>query len=236
MDDIAENMNWQYMDRCELLFDKFNLKPLLGVIPENKDPEFLKYPKNSDFWSRVKNWEKKGWEISMHGYTHLYEKQTKKNDIFNYGGSSEFFGLDYQNQLNKIKLGLKKFKEKNISIRSFFAPNHTYDLNTLRALKECNIKIVIDGYGLFPYYKFDLLFVPQLFYKEKLLPFGIQSTSMHINYWDIKYLNNFEDFINKNYNKVVDIDYILNLDEPNILKNSINYSVEKVLKVIRSFR
>ena len=236
MDDIAENMNWQYMDRCELLFDKFNLKPLLGVIPENKDPEFLKYPKNSDFWSRVKNWEKKGWEISMHGYTHLYEKQTKKNDIFNYGGSSEFFGLDYQNQLNKIRLGLKKFKEKNISIRSFFAPNHTYDLNTLRALKECNIKIVIDGYGLFPYYKFDLLFVPQLFYKEKLLPFGIQSTSMHINYWDIKYLNNFEDFINKNYNKVVDIDYILNLDEPNILKNSINYSVEKVLKVIRSFR
>ena len=236
MDDIAENMNWQYMDRCELLFDKFNLKPLLGVIPENKDPEFLKYPKNSDFWSRVKNWEKKGWEISMHGYTHLYEKQTKRNDIFNYGGSSEFFGLDYQNQLNKIKLGLKKFKEKNISIRSFFAPNHTYDLNTLRALKECNIKIVIDGYGLFPYYKFDLLFVPQLFYKEKLLPFGIQSTSMHINYWDIKYLNNFEDFINKNYNKVVDIDYILNLDEPNILKNSINYSVEKVLKVIRSFR
>ena len=236
MDDIAENMNWQYMDRCELLFDKFNLKPLLGVIPENKDPEFLKYPKNSDFWSRVKSWKKKGWEISMHGYTHLYEKQTKKNDIFNYGGSSEFFGLDYQNQLNKIKLGLKKFKEKNISIRSFFAPNHTYDLNTLRALKECNIKIVIDGYGLFPYYKFDLLFVPQLFYKEILLPFGIQSTSMHINYWDIKYLNNFEDFINKNYNKVVDIDYILNLDEPNILKNSINYSVEKVLKVIRSFR
>ena len=59
---------------------------------------------------------------------------------------------------------------------------------------------------------------------------------MHINYWDIKYLNNFEDFINKNYNKVVDIDYILNLDEPNILKNSINYSVEKALKVIRSFR
>ena len=63
MDDIAENMNWQYMDRCELLFDKFKLKPLLGVIPENKDPELLKYPKNSDFWNRVANWKKKGWEI-----------------------------------------------------------------------------------------------------------------------------------------------------------------------------
>jgi predicted deacetylase len=236
MDDIAENMNWQYMDKCELLFDKYNLKPLLGVIPENKDPEFLKYPKNSDFWNRVKSWKKKGWEISMHGHTHLYQQETKKNDIFNYGGKSEFYGLDYKNQLSKIKLGLEKFKEKNISIKSFFAPNHTYDLNTLKALKECNIKIIIDGYGLFPYYKFDLLFIPQLFYKEILLPFGIQSTSMHINYWDNKYLQNFENFINKNYNKIIDIDYILNLSEPNFFKNSINYSVEKALKVIRSFR
>jgi|TARA_B100001094_G_C18110953_1_gene761114 predicted deacetylase len=236
MDDIAENMNWKYMDRCELLFDKFNLKPLLGVIPENKDPEFLKYSKNSDFWSRVKSWERKGWEISMHGYTHIYQQETKKKDIFNYGGRSEFYGLDYQSQLSKIELGLKKFKEKNISVKSFFAPNHTYDLNTLKALKECNIKIIIDGYGLFPYYKFDLLFIPQLFYKEILLPFGIQSTSMHINYWDKKYLQNFENFIYKNHSKIIDIDYILNLSEPNFFKNGVNYSVEKALKVIRNFR
>ena len=236
MDDIAENMNWEFMDRCELLFDKFNIKPLLGVIPENKDPEFLKYPKNSDFWNRVNTWKEKGWEISMHGYEHLYEKETKKNDIFNYGGGSEFYGLDYQKQLTKIKLGIEKFAKKNITVRSFFAPNHTYDLNTLKALKECNIKIIIDGYGLFPYYKFDLLFIPQLFYKEIILPFGIQSTQIHINYWDKKYLQNFEDFIIKNYRKVVDINYILNLNKSSSFKNSINYTVEKTLKAIRSFR
>ena len=109
--------------------------------------------------------------------------------------------MDYDKQLTKIKLGTEKFKEKNISVRSFFAPNHTYDLNTLKALKVSGIKIVIDGYGLFPYQKFGLLFVPQLFYKEIFLPFGIQSTQMHINYWDNKYLQNFEDFINKNHKK-----------------------------------
>jgi len=109
MDDITENMNWKHMDKCELLFDKFNLRPLLGVIPENQDPELLKYPKNSNFWKRVESWKKKGWEISMHGYSHLYERQTNRKDIFNYGGGSEFFGLDYENQLNKIKSGLEKF-------------------------------------------------------------------------------------------------------------------------------
>ena len=236
MDDITEHMNWEFMDRCELLFEQFNIKPLLGIIPENKDPEFLKYPKNYDFWNRVDTWKKKGWEISMHGYEHLYSQQTKKKDIFNYGGGSEFYGLDYQKQLTKIKSGIEKFAKKNITVRSFFAPNHTYDLNTLRALKECKIKIVIDGYGLFPYYKFDILFIPQLFYKEIILPFGIQSTQMHINYWDEKYLQNFQDFIHKNHQKVVDIDYILNLSKPSLFKNGINYSVEKALKALRSFK
>ena len=59
---------------------------------------------------------------------------------------------------------------------------------------------------------------------------------MHINYWDNKYLQNFENFIYKNHNKIIDIDYILNLSEPNFFKNGINYSVEKALKAIRSFR
>ena len=126
MDDISENMNWKYMDKCETLFDKFNLRPLLGVIPENKDPELLKYPKNSNFWKRVESWKKKGWEISMHGYSHLYERQTNKKDFFNYGGGSEFFGLNYEDQLYKIKLGLEKFREKNrstdvLSFPSFIA-------------------------------------------------------------------------------------------------------------------
>ena len=236
MDDITENMNWKHMDKCELLFDKFNLRPLLGVIPENQDPELLKYPKNSNFWKRVESWKKKGWEISMHGYSHLYERQTNKKDIFNYGGRSEFFGLSYENQLYKIKSGLEKFSEKNISIRSFFAPNHTYDSNTLKALDKSGIRIVIDGYGLFPYSKFNLFFIPQLFYKEIILPFGIQSTQIHLNYWDDDYYKKFNDFIEKNFKKIIDLNYILTLDKTNFFQNSINYSVEKTLKVLRRLR
>ena len=236
MDDISQNMNWDFMDKCESLFDKHNIKPLLGVIPINQDPELLKYPKNLKFWERVVNWQKKGWEITMHGCTHVYTQKSDKKDIFNYGGHSEFYGLDYSEQLNKIKVGLAEFKKRKIDVRSFFAPNHVYDNNTLKALKDTGIKIIIDGYGLFPYYKFDLLFIPQLFYKEILLPFGIQSTQIHLNYWDEKYFFNFEDFINKNNNKIVDLNYILNLGKSNFLKNTINYSVEKTLKALRKFR
>lgn len=236
MDDISENMNWALMDKCEKLFDKFKIKPLLGIIPINKDPELLKFPKNDRFWERVESWKNKGWEITMHGCNHLYTQKSDKNDIFNYGGNSEFYGLDYSTQLNKIKTGLEEFKKREIKVRSFFAPNHIYDSNTLKALKDSDIKIIIDGYGLFPYYKNKILFIPQLFYKEIFLPFGIQSTQMHINEWNDEAYKNFEIFVEKNYSKILNLNNIIEIANPNSLQNLTNYLVEKTLKTVRLFK
>jgi len=236
MDDIAENMNWTLMNECVALFEKYKIKPLLGVIPINQDPQLLKYPKNEQFWENVNNWQNKGWEITMHGCNHLYTQESDKKDIFNYGGRSEFYSLSYNSQLKKIKTGLEEFEKRKIKIRSFFAPNHIYDDNTLKALKDSNIKIIIDGYGLFPYYRNEILFIPQLFYKEIALPFGIQSTQMHINNWNEKDYKNFETFIIKNYKKIVNLDYIIKITDSNSFKKIINYIVEKILKTIRFFR
>ena len=136
LDDIAENMNWDLMKKSEILFEKYKIKPVLGVIPINKDDELLSYPKKNDFWEQVRSWQKKGWEIAMHGSSHVYDKHTKNRDYFGYGGKSEFFGHTFENQILKIKKGLKIFNEKNIHIDTFFAPNHTYDQNTFNALKE----------------------------------------------------------------------------------------------------
>ena len=73
LDDIAENMNWDLMEKSELLFEKYQIKPILGVIPNNKDGDLLSYPKKDNFWEQVRQWKNKGWEISMHGSTHVYE-------------------------------------------------------------------------------------------------------------------------------------------------------------------
>ena len=81
IDDIAENMNWDLMEKCEVLFDKYNIKPVLGVIPNNQDKELMSYPKKGDFWDKVRQWKNKGWEISMHGYAHLYDQTIIKKII-----------------------------------------------------------------------------------------------------------------------------------------------------------
>ena len=182
LDDIAENMNWELMDRSETLFNKFNIKPVIGVIPKNQDKDLLSYPKKDNFWDLIRIWQSKGWEVSMHGHTHVYDTETNKKDYFGYGGRSEFFGHPLNVQKERIQSGLRKFKDENIEIKSFFAPNHTYDFNTFNALKESGINEVIDGYGLMPYEENEIKFIPQLFYKVYALPFGIQSTQIHLNY------------------------------------------------------
>ena len=236
MDDIAENMKWNFMDRCETLFERFNIKPLLGVIPENKDIEFLHYPKNPNFWNKVREWKKKNWEISMHGFTHIYDQETNKKDFFGYGGRSEFFGHDYQTQFDRITKGLEKFKKEGLNIRSFFAPNHTYDENTFAAIKKAGIKNVIDGYGLIPYTNNGLNFFPQLFYKEILLPFGIQATQIHLNYWTEDDYINFENFIQMNHRKIISFDQCLERINNNIFSKLINFSTKSALKTIRFFK
>ena len=235
LDDIAENMNWPLMKRCELLFDKYNIKPLLGVVSNNQDPELLSYKKNNNFWNQIRSWKEKNWEISMHGFTHVYDKETNKKDFFNYGGGSEFFGHSYDEQFKRIKKSLEIFKKENIEIRSFFAPNHTYDQNTFFALKENNITNIIDGYGLMPFKKYELNFIPQLFYKEILLPFGIQSTQIHLNYWKEADFINFEKFIIKNKSKIISYDQAIKKVNNSFFYKSINWLLEKTLKIIRSF-
>ena len=235
MDDISENMRWDYMDKCESLFDKYKIKPLLGVIPINRDPELLKYPRNDKFWERVISWKNKGWEIAMHGCHHLYTQKSYKKDIFNYGGNSEFYGLDYSEQLNKIKTGSLEFTKRKIPIRSFFAPNHNYDKNTLKALKEDGIKIIIDGYGLFPYFKYELLFIPN-FSIRNILTIWYSSYANTYNYWESHDLQRFEKFLENYHNKIKDLDYMVSIASKNYLQSFTNFFVEKTLKTVRIFK
>jgi predicted deacetylase len=233
LDDIAENMNWDLMKKSELLFEKYQIKPVLGVIPNNKDNDLLSYPKRNDFWEKVREWRNKGWEISMHGSTHVYDTNSKNKDYFGYGGGSEFCEHSLEIQMLKLKDGLKKFSDEKIRIRSFFAPNHTYDKNTFAALKNSGINEIIDGYGLMPYTENGIKFIPQLFYKVIALPFGIQATQIHLNYWKQDDFDNFERFIIRNSNKIITYDQAVKKINDNLFYKLINILTKKTVQIKR---
>ena len=234
IDDVCENMNWNLMSKLESLFDNYSIKPVLGVIPNNRDEDFLSFPRNDNFWDQVRKWQDKGWEIVQHGDTHIYDRLcSKKSDYFEYGGGSEFFGHPLDVQEKRIKNGLEKFKREKINIRSFFAPNQTYDENTFVALKNCGINEVIDGYGLMPYTEKNVKFIPQLFEKVVLLPFGIQSTKLHLHVWDENDYKKFENFIKINSKKIITYDQALNKINNSFLYKIIRYFISKILKLKR---
>jgi predicted deacetylase len=233
-DDVAPNMNWEFMNKCEKLFLKYEIKPVLGVIPNNEDDQLLSFPYEEKFWDKVKKWQSYNWEIAIHGHNHKYTSETQKKDYFNYGGKSEFFGYSFEDQLSKLQKSIEVFREKNINVRCFFAPNHTYDLNTFEALKAIGIKQILDGYGLFPYNKFGILFIPQLFYKTIILPFGIQSTQIHLNEWKLSDYENFENFIKKHHKKIISYDYAISKTDDSFKNKIFRLIIENFLKSFRS--
>ena len=102
-------------------------------------------------------------------------------------------------------------------------------------MKKNNIRNIIDGYGLMPLSKYNLNFIRQLFYKEIFLPFGIQSTQVHLNYWNERDFEKFQNFIEKNRSKIISFDEAINKINNNSFFLSINFIIEKALKLVRNF-
>lgn len=70
-------------------------------------------------------------EVALHGYSH------QTNHLWTHRRFSEFLGLDYQSQEEKISKG-KSFLEEtlNTTITTFIPPWNTYDLNTVKILEK----------------------------------------------------------------------------------------------------
>ena len=234
LDDIAPNMKWQMMSRVKNLFNNYNIKPIIGVIPKNEDRELKSYPLcNFNFWNEIKNLKENGWEIAMHGYEHLYNKQHGKNDYMGYGGNTEFVNLPFEIQLKKLNLGLEIFKKQNIDVKVFFAPNHTFDQNTVKACKILGFKSIVDGYGFTPYYENEIIFIPQLFYKLFVLPFGIQTLQLHLNYFSEKDFLNLEKFVKKNQKKIISFNDACKMERNKILDKILRIAIKRILKLKR---
>lgn len=135
---------------------------MVGIIPHNEDPKQQIDSEDDSFWLRVKKWEQKGWAIALHGYNHFYTSEMGLKGLNPMWKKSEFAGLPLEEQKEKIRKGVTIMRDHGISPEYFFAPSHTFDENTLNALREeSSIRIISDTIATRPYLYKDFIFMPQ---------------------------------------------------------------------------
>lgn len=231
LDDACETMNESNWKKMEQLLKRYDIKPIVGIIPDNADKEFS-FEKIADFWTKYAlKWQKDGWIIAQHGLNHKYHYYVKKNKRIR----TEFYGLDYLTQKNMLKKGYDILIKHGIKPKCFFAPNHTYDYNTEKAIKDLGvINFISDGCSKYPYVKNGVMHVPSIFdAPHKIMNNGIFTFVFHPNNINDDILKKLELFIIKyKDNFRIDLDEIL-VKYSKRKKTFLDYVLELLIKIYR---
>ena len=161
LDDACPTMDAARWQRMESILDKNGVRPMVGIIPANADPKQMIDKEDGAFWQKALEWQNKGWAIALHGFDHCYiSSNAGINPLWN---RSEFAGISLKQQKQKISDGVAILKSHGLNPKYFFAPSHTFDENTLQALRECSdIRIISDTIATKPYLKGEFVFIPQI--------------------------------------------------------------------------
>lgn len=164
-DDITPDMNWDNFYKGIDLLKEYGIKPLLGVVPCSQDKNLSYDEAKKTFWEELRQLQADGYQIAQHGYTHVYE--TEDSGLLGVNPFSEFAGLSYEKQYEKLRAGQAIFIENGIQSDIFMAPGHTYDENTLKALVALGFTALTDGLTRQPYRRRGICCIPCNLMKSK---------------------------------------------------------------------
>lgn len=183
LDDACKTMDWNRWDRITNVLDQYEISPILGIIPDCQDPELrINNTDEDDFWKWCCLMQNKGWIIAQHGYQHkLHQQNPKKNFQKAVETWTEFSGVSIEKQEKMVREGRNIMLRHGIIPTCFFAPCHTFDLNTIKVLQNVGgYDFVSDGYSFQPYIKEGMVFIPAPFDSFHVF-WGLQTFVLHPN-------------------------------------------------------
>lgn len=203
LDDITPDMDWEKFERLAALFEQYQIHPIIGVVPDNRDETLHIQEPRTDFWERMCSLQEQGWVIAQHGFTHVYVN--KESGLLKVNPFSEFAGLPYQEQYEKLKEGQEILKKQGIHTTMFMAPGHSFDRQTLRALKTLGFTSVTDGYCSRPYCRGGLIFLPCTLSAPRL-PKRFDTLCLHSNSMGLAQFDALADFIGRHHKLIKNAD------------------------------
>lgn len=231
LDDATPKMNKDNWEKIEIILDKYNVKPIVGVIPDCLDTLFT-WDEDKLFWSEtISRWKKKDWTIAQHGYHHVYHE-------YRTGKKSEYIGLNYDQQKENILSGYNCLLEHNCKPSCFFAPAHSFDSITVDVCRNVGVfSFISDGYAFYPYEENGMIFLPNVYdTPHAIFPFGVYTFIIHPSFATDKSMKKLEDFIRKHQKRFVSAEDVIKDCKKNRKRNIADKSLEFIIGMIRSIR
>lgn len=179
LDDACAGLNDQRWAKFERLFDELAIRPIVAIVPDNRDPELEHGEPLDDFWARVRGWQDKGWAIALHGYQHVMHSVTT-SQYLPFHDRSEFVGLSLDEQAGKIRQGLAVMAQRGVVPTMWVAPAHAFDRMTVAALlRETKIRLVSDGIARDQYFEDGVHWFPQTLWSLAEKSGGLWTVCLH---------------------------------------------------------
>jgi predicted deacetylase len=208
LDDACPTMDRNRWKRIERLLDCYRIRPIVAVIPDNRDKTLELDEPDPLFWDRVRDWQARDWSVALHGYQHRY--RSSFSGLVPISRKSEFAGFSLASQRKMLGQAWRIFLDEGIRPEIWVAPSHSFDRNTLRALTaETDIRTISDGLSLFPHRRYGFTWVPQQMWRLRPRPLGVWTACYHPNEMEDTDFDELERALRLNHSRCVRVQDIL---------------------------
>jgi predicted deacetylase len=178
-DDLCPTVSAERWPLFESLIEEFNLRPILAVVPDNRDPELQISPPDPGFWDRMRALEAAGAAIALHGYRHLCVNSGRS--LVDLHRTSEFAGVPLKTQRALIREGVRILRDQGLHPSIWVAPRHGFDKHTIEALLDEGISLLSDGFTCVPFRHDGMTWIPQQLWAPVEKPSGLWTICVHPN-------------------------------------------------------
>jgi predicted deacetylase len=178
-DDLCPTMDRGRWMRFVPLLERFGIRPILAVVPDNQDAGLQLGPADAGFWDQMRAMQAAGATIGLHGYRHLCVAAGR--GLVPLHERTEFAGVPLEVQRGWVRAGLAILKSRGLEARVWVAPRHGLDWRTVEVLRGEGIEVVSDGLARRPYRERGVVWIPQQLWGPVEKRAGLWTICFHAN-------------------------------------------------------
>jgi predicted deacetylase len=211
-DDLCPTVQHRRWQRLVNVVREFGIRPILAVVPDNRDLDLVCSPPDPGFWAQMREMEAAGATIAAHGYQHLCD--TSGKNLLGLHQRTEFAGLSFELQRQWIAHGLKILGDQGLTPKLWVAPRHSFDMNTLLALRKEGLRYISDGLARVPFTRGGVTWIPQQLWLPVPKRAGLWTICIHSNSARVPIYSKLRSFLAKHAHQFTSFDRVVAEFEP----------------------